>query len=211
MQLAGRLGRVVLTCVIWTAVPVLLWSDFKLAYVTEHSLYMCSCAHGLIPCGVINSSQCSCKDRPLTALRHGDGSGPVRAKRLTVWYTSPLNVALLLNNSEVRHLSLVRCKAPGGRGGSYQYFSVQQLERLTVSHWQAELGHSMELGKDLGPHTEEARVAIIHTSVLTGKAALKAYTVRATVDADGLLPFPDMSMSPAGLPATAVMFVTFLY
>ncbi|KAJ8360247.1 hypothetical protein SKAU_G00167720 [Synaphobranchus kaupii] len=206
MQLAGQVGRVLLTCVIWTAVPVLLWSDFKLAYVTEHSLYMCSCVHGLAPCGVINSSQCNCDDRPLSTLHRGDSSGPVH-KRLTVWYTSPLHVALLLNNSEVRHLSLVRCKAPGPRGASYQYFTVQRLERLTVSYWQGELGHSV----DLGPHTEEERVAVIHTSILTGKATLKAYTVQTKVDANGVLPFPNICMSPAGLPATAVMFVTFLY
>lgn len=205
MQLLGQLGRAVLTCVVWAAVPVLLWSDFKLAYVTEHSLNMCSCVRGLVPCSAINSSQCNCTQR------HGDGSGLVHAKRLTVWYTSPRNVALLLNNSEVRHLSLIRCQAPGGGKASYQYFSVQRLERLTVSYWQAERGHSMELGTDLAPHTEEARVAIINTSILMGKAALKAYTVQTKVDANGVLPFPNMCMTPAGLPATDVMFVTFLY
>ncbi|XP_061084531.1 uncharacterized protein si:ch73-52p7.1 [Conger conger] len=202
MSPAG-LGRVVLTCVIWAVAPLLLRSEFELAHVSEQGLRMCSCAGVPAPCAAIDGSQCNC------TRRHGDGL--LQAARLTVWYSSPLHAALLLNNSQVRHLSLVRCRAAGGGGAPHPYFSVQRLERLTVSSWQADRGHSVELGAHLGPHGQEARLAIIHTSVLTGKAAMKAYTVRAKVDANGALPFPDMRMTPAGLPATAVVLVTFLY
>ncbi|KAJ8372548.1 hypothetical protein AAFF_G00281530 [Aldrovandia affinis] len=196
------------------AIPALLCRDFSLAYVTEHSLYMCTCVQGLAACGVINSSQCSCKDHPFSVLQRPGGSSMVHAKCLTVWYTSPLNVALLLNNSEVRHLSLVRCSPPGGKAASHDSFSVQRLERLSVSYpaWRAGQSHDVVLGRDMGvPYHEEARVAIIHTSILMGKATLKAYTVQTKADANGVLPFPNVRMSQIGLPEASVMFVTFLY
>ncbi|XP_036403305.1 uncharacterized protein si:ch73-52p7.1 [Megalops cyprinoides] len=218
MAWAGRVQTAALLgCVLWLAAPVLLRSDFRLAYVTEHSLYTCKCVQGMAPCGVINSSQCECKDHPFSVLRRPDGSGILWAatEQLTVWYTSPLNVALLLNNSEVRHLSLVKCNSVAGKAASYDYFTVQRLERLTVSYpsWRPGQSHDITLGRDDGPayQEKEARMAIIATAVLTGKSSLKAYTVQTKVDGKGMFPFPYLSASKVTLPEASSMYVTFLY
>lgn len=66
-----------------------------------------------------------------------------RVRRLTVWYTSAANTARLLNNSDIKHLTLIRCEVGGPRGAAFHgtviqegYFAVQHLEQLTVVNLQ---------------------------------------------------------------------------
>ncbi|KAM4607192.1 uncharacterized protein ACJ7VT_015473 [Polymixia lowei] len=269
-------------------------SDLRLAYVTHRGLYYCSCAGDPHPCGLLSPAECSCKDVPLSALHRPRShaslpnhvSSPlVRAKHLTVWYTSPPNAARLLNNSEVRHLTLVRCSPGGPRvaappsassASREGYFAVQHLERLTVvclpwrsapdkdgdrkADWNAdpeetESGAQRDadrhadknrgnrdtnaasdadadvnsassrahasapsspriqdifLGRELGAaYQEQARLGLIHTSVLEGGAPVKAYTVQTHIDSSGALPFPNLYISK--LPETSSIYVTFIY
>lgn len=172
-------------------------------------------------------------------------------------------MALLLNNSEVRHLTLIHC-GPGGAGAPPPaslggYFAVQHLERLTVVSMQQqvyspdatrysntdpgrdnrahidsnrysrdtnlELNANMKsdssgssspniqdilLGRELGAaYHEQARLGIIHGSVLEWGAEIKAYTVQTHIDSEGALPFPDLHLSK--LPETSVIYVSFVY
>ncbi|XP_052007720.1 uncharacterized protein si:ch73-52p7.1 isoform X2 [Xyrauchen texanus] len=214
MILCSHISFAVLYCILWLAVPVLLRSEFKLAYVTERSVYMCTCAQDLGFCEKMNSSECNnCKNQSLV-FQKAESPSPVQKKRLTVWYTSPLNVALLLNNSEIRHLSLVQCKPAVDQPISFDYFTVQRLESLTVTYpfWKPVLSYNITIGKERGaPYHEEARIAVIHTSVLTGKTELKSYTVQTKVDHNGMMSFPDIYMSRNGLSEMSRIFVTFLY
>uniref|UniRef100_A0A7N8XWS9 Uncharacterized protein n=1 Tax=Mastacembelus armatus TaxID=205130 RepID=A0A7N8XWS9_9TELE len=86
-------------------------SDLRLAYVTHNSFSYYSCSQDPQPCSVSSLTDCRCKDIQLSTLhRPQSHSSPVfRMRRLTVWFTSPLNVARLLNNSQVRHLTLIHC------------------------------------------------------------------------------------------------------
>lgn len=132
-------------------------SDLRLAYVTHHSLYYCSCTREPCPCSPLSAADCSCKDVPLSMLHQlkshsspphhhssSHASSPVfRARHLTVWYTSPSITARLLNNSEVRHLTLIHCGSAGSKVTVPQSwvsqegnFAVQHLEQLTVVHLQ---------------------------------------------------------------------------
>ncbi|XP_030628195.1 uncharacterized protein LOC115810406 [Chanos chanos] len=216
MVLQVHLGCVILSCLVWLTLPAFPWSEFKLAYVTDHSLIKCTCVKDLAAC-VIDSSECNCKNQSFSALWLASSSSLVHVKRLTVWYTSPLNVALLLNHSEIRHLSLVRCNSSEGKPTSTSftdYFAVQQLERLTVSFplWRSGQTQDIVLGRDMGAlYHEEARLAIIQTSVLLGETNLKAYTVHTIVDSSGLPAFPNLFTFQDGLPETSSIFVTFLY
>lgn len=192
-------------------------------------------------------------------------------KRLTVWFTSPSNAARLLNNSEVKHLTLTYCD-PGGARGTPSFpvdghFAVLYLERLTVINTSHRPVHPcpeankarntdsdieserdngvyldanrfnrdrdtnldliMDLKKDalnLSPsqiqdifldrelgaeHHEQARLGIIHRSVLEPGAEVKAYTVQTHIDNDGILPFPDLHLPK--LQKTSVIYVSFVY
>nr|XP_023655574.1 uncharacterized protein LOC111837609 [Paramormyrops kingsleyae]XP_023655575.1 uncharacterized protein LOC111837609 [Paramormyrops kingsleyae]XP_023655576.1 uncharacterized protein LOC111837609 [Paramormyrops kingsleyae] len=210
MRACGQTGGTLLSCLLCVAVPALLRPDAKLAYVTEGRLCTCSCSRDLVACSAIGHPECKCTDWPQSGLNGPDGSRPLTEKRLTVLYTSPLNVALLLNNSEVHHLSLVKCSDTGGKVPTQDYFAVLKLEKLTVSYplLQASQSHDFVLGT---PYHDGETVSIIHMSVLMGKPSLKAYTIQAKTDSNGLLPFASLCVSPIRLPEPSRMFVTFLY
>ncbi|XP_028982824.1 uncharacterized protein si:ch73-52p7.1 [Betta splendens] len=238
-------------------------SDLRLAYVTRDSFFYYSCGRDPPPCSVSSLGDCRCRDVQLAALRRPQShSSPVfRMRRLTVWFTSPLNLALLLNNSEVRHLTLIHCGAGGAPSSFLEgYFAVQHLERLTVVNLQQRPGNrwpdvhkakstdsnmdnahldsyrrnrdtnldlfagtrsdsagstspqvqDIYLGRELGAaYHEQARLGIIHSSVLEWGAVVKAYTVQTHIDSDGELPFPDLHLLK--LPATSVIYVSFVY
>ncbi|XP_072533284.1 uncharacterized protein [Salminus brasiliensis] len=212
----GHVGCVVLYCVLCLVMPTLLRGEFTLAYVREYSLFICVCTQDLVVCSVINSSECDCADHPLSMPQQQQTHGPgmVHFKRLTVWYTSPLNVARLLNNSEVRHLALIKCDLASSDLPLFDHFAVRRLERLSVSYpfWRPGQSHDVFLGRDMGAlHHEEARIAVIHAAVLSGTDRLKTYTVKTEVDSKGMMSFPNVLMSNDGLPEMASMFVTFVY
>ncbi|KAM9847668.1 uncharacterized protein ACBR49_008989 isoform 1-T2 [Aulostomus maculatus] len=251
-------------------------SDMRLAYVTHNSFFYYSCSQDPLPCSVLSLKDCRCKDIQLSTLhRPQSHSSPVfRMRRLTVWYTSPLNTARLLNNSEVRHLTLIYC-GPGGSKetvthGSFVlegHFAVQHLERLSVINvpqgsapdskkgknmdsnsdptrdnsayldihrykerdtnrdligdmntysevlpgaWSSPQIQDIFLGRELGAaYHEQARLGIIHNSVLESGAVMKSYTVQTQIDSDGALPFPDLHLPK--LPETSVIYVSFVY
>lgn len=96
-----HLGQALLYCLRWMEVSGLLRPEFKLAHVTDHSLLYCAGVHELVACGIISPRECTCKDHSFSLLHQADSSSLVKIRCLTIWYTSPLNVSLLLNNSEV--------------------------------------------------------------------------------------------------------------
>ncbi|XP_035029521.1 uncharacterized protein si:ch73-52p7.1 [Hippoglossus stenolepis] len=260
-----------LLCVLLCVSLALQRSDLRLAYVTHNSFFYYSCSQDPQPCSVSSLTDCRCKDIQLSTLHHPQShSSPVfRMRRLTVWFTSPSNTARLLNNSEVRHLTLIHCGA-GGSGGMSPaplegHFAVQHLERLTVVNLQ-QLHHLPDanratstdsnsdtdgdnsayldsnrynrdrdtfldliadmrrdsldmstpqiqdifLGRELGAaYHEQARLGIVHSSVLEWGAVVKAYTVQTHIDSDGELPFPDLHLPK--LPAASVIYVSFVY
>ncbi|XP_023250159.1 uncharacterized protein LOC111645270 [Seriola lalandi dorsalis] len=259
-----------LLCVLLYVSVALQRSDLRLAYVTHNSFFYYSCSQDPQPCSVPSLTDCRCKDIQLSTLHHPQShSSPVfRMRRLTVWFTSPLNTARLLNNSEVRHLTLIHCGPGGSRGTPSSslegHFAVQHLERVTVislpqrplhpcpdanrarntdsntdpdnsAHLDTNrykdrdtyldlivdmkresLGLSPSqiqdifLGRELGAaYHEQARLGIIHSSVLEWGAAVKAYTVQTHIDSDGVLPFPDLHLPK--LPETSVIYVSFVY
>lgn len=246
-------------------------SDMRLAYVTHNSFYYYSCSQDPQPCSVSSLTDCRCKDIQLSTLhRPQSHSSPVfRMRRLTVWYTSPSNTARLLNNSEVRHLTLVYCGTGGSRETATHgsapvdgHFAVQHLERLSVVNltqapaqdtkvkntdperdngahfdrnrykdrdtnvdliadlntysdalsvaWSSPQIQDIFLGRELGAaYHEQARLAIIHSSVLGCAAEVKVYTVQTHIDSDGVLPFPELHLPK--LPETSVIYVSFVY
>ncbi|KAM8860202.1 uncharacterized protein AB9W97_019852 [Spinachia spinachia] len=254
-----------LLCVLLYASVALQRSDPRLAYVTHSGFFYYSCSHDPQPCSVSSLSDCRCKD-----VHHPQSHpSPVfRMRRLTVWFTSPVNAARLLNNSEVMHLTLIRCGA-GGPGAASSppegHFAVRHLERLTVvdvdktplhhcpdanGAWDAHSNSDADrdngvhpdtnkykkskgtnpdlttkkdstavsslqcqdifLGRELGAaFNEQARLGIIHSSVLEWGAEVKAYTVQTHIDDDGALPFPDLHL--AELPQASVIYVSFVY
>ncbi|XP_076015355.1 uncharacterized protein LOC143007785 [Genypterus blacodes] len=264
-------------CVLLCVLVALQRCDLRLAYVTHSSLFYCSCAHDPQPCSLLSPADCSCKDLSLSTLhRPQSHSSPVfRTRRLTVWYTSTSNTAHLLNSSEVRHLTLIRCGPGASRvteskvsGSQEGTFAVHHLERLTVVSLKAapdgSRGRNTDsnadpegdnsarretnryvssrnrdsymdfdedtnrksdapafessssqiqdilLGRELGAmHHEQARLGIIHSSVLDSGAAVKAYTVQTHIDSDGVLPFPDLHLPK--LPETSIIYVSFIY
>uniref|UniRef100_UPI001EAF8852 uncharacterized protein si:ch73-52p7.1 n=1 Tax=Oncorhynchus gorbuscha TaxID=8017 RepID=UPI001EAF8852 len=130
---------------------------------------------------------------------------------LTVWYTCPLNVALLLNNAEVWHLTRIKCKSVGDKPAFLDYFRVQHLQMLSVSYtlWLSGQTHDIIMGRDVGaPYYKEARLGIIHSSVLLGESNVKAYTIQTNIDSnESSLP----QISKVKLPETSCIFVTFIY
>ena len=262
------LGPPALLCLLLYASAAWQRSDMRLAYVTHSSFCYYSCSQDSQPCGASSLTDCRCKDIQLSTLHHPQShSTPVfRTRRLTVWFTSPLNTARLLNNSEVRHLTLIHCSPGGSRGATpsppEEHFAVQHLERLTVVNLPQELlhlcprntdsnadpdrdnsahldtnrhnrdrdtyldliadmkrdllglsptqSHDIFLGRELGAaHHEQARLGVIHSSVLEWGAAVKAYTVQTHIDSDGVLPFPDLNLPK--LPETSDIYVSFVY
>lgn len=86
---------------------------------------------------------------------------------------------------------------------------IADLKRdpLTLSSTQVQ---DIFLGRELGAaYHEQARLGIIHSSVLEWGAVVKAYTVQTHIDSDGSLPFPDLHLSK--LPETSVIYVSFVY
>lgn len=220
MTLQGMCERMVLSCLLWlTMAHGLVRSEFHVAYVTDHSLRTCECERQLPNCSDPDASECICKD---LSLQRAEGNS-LQRRSLTVWYSSPPNVALLLHNAEVRHLSLGWCSTlavassgiSAGLKPSPENFVVQRLEQLTVCQppCQPNFSQEMYLGREMGAaHHEEARIAVINTAALAGELNLKAYTVRTGLDANGHLPFPDLQKLPReGLPDSSNIFVTFLY
>lgn len=262
-----------LLCVLLCVSVALQRSDLRLAYVTHNSFFYYSCSQDPQPCSVSSLADCRCKDIQLSTLhRPQSHSSPIfRMRRLTVWFTSPFNTARLLNNSEVRHLTLIHCGPGGSRGTPASslegHFAVQHLERLTVvnllqrplhncpdanrakntdSHMDPDIFNAAHrdtnrynrdrdtnldliadmkrdslalfspqiqdilLGRELGAaYHEQARLGIIHRSVLEWGAVVKAYTVQTHIDNDGTLPFPDLHLPK--LPETSVIYVSFVY
>ncbi|XP_049592842.1 uncharacterized protein si:ch73-52p7.1 [Syngnathus scovelli] len=118
------------------------------------------------------------------------------------------------------------------------HFAVQHLERLSVIDFPQTPQRKMEpesdndlhfdadrwrcqatvaqvqdifLGRELGAaFHEQARLGVIHGSVLRGGAAgVKVYTVQTHIDSDGTMPFPDLRLPK--LPETSVIYVSFVY
>lgn len=238
--------HLVISCLLWLSVaPRPLRSEFHLAYVSDQNLYMCLCEREQPHCSEPDASTCDCKDYPLSQLQRSEGSDLVHHKRITIWYSSPTHVALLLHNAEVRHLTLIKCNTPvvspggavvntdtasssvGAAGvittatgiklPSLDQFVVKRLENLTVWPSACPPGpiQDLLLGKEMGAgHNEQTRIAIFDTAALAGvgKPCLRAYTVLTKLDADGLLPFPNLHVLPnTGLPDFSNIFVTFLY
>ncbi|XP_041644698.1 uncharacterized protein si:ch73-52p7.1 [Cheilinus undulatus] len=252
-----------LLCVLLCLSVALQRSDLRVAYVTHNSFFY-ACSQDPQPCSEPSLADCRCKDIQHRSHSH---SPPVfRMRRLTVWFTSPLNTALLLNNSEVRHLTLIHCGVGGIKGAHSSslegHFAVQHLERLTVvnmlqrpvqnspdennakstdsnsdperdngahldsNRYNKDIDTNMDLvdlkgnyspliqdlflGRELGAaYHEQARLGVIHSSVLEWGAAIKAYTVQTHINNDGLLPFPDLYLPK--LPETSVIYVSFVY
>ncbi|XP_034093627.1 uncharacterized protein si:ch73-52p7.1 [Gymnodraco acuticeps] len=249
-----------LLCVLLCVSVALQRSDLRLAYVTHNSFFYYSCSQLPQPCSLSSLTDCRCKDIQ-------SYSTPVfGARRLTVWFTSPLNTARLLNNSEVRHLTLIHCGSRETPSSSLEgHFSVQHLERLTMvnmaqrpvyqspdanrfrtsnsdpdrdngahfgsNRYNREEDTNMDmvedlqrdsfdfspsqiqdifLGRELGAaFHEQARLGVIHSSVLEWGAEAKAYTVQTHIDNDGMLPFQDLHLPK--LPETSVIYVSFVY
>ncbi|KAM9726780.1 uncharacterized protein ACNS7B_017622 [Menidia menidia] len=105
-------------------------SDLYLACVTHSSFLYYSCSREPRPCSASALTDGICTD--VRSQLHSDAE----IKTLTVWFTSPPNVSRLLNNSDVRHLTLIRCGAGGAKAASGlppdEHFAVKRLERLTV-------------------------------------------------------------------------------
>jgi len=238
-------------------------SDLRLAYVTHSGFFYYSCSQVPQPCSVPSLTECRCNHIQVS-------TSPVfRMRRLTVWFTSPSNTARLLNNSEVRHLTLIHCGPGGAEAASSPpegHFAVQHLERLTVVNLEkrpllhrcpdsneargtdsnsdpgrANGAHldtkrykkdkdtnldmimkrdslalsslqcqDIFLGRELGAaFHEQARLGIIHSSVLEWGAVVKAYTVQTHIDNNGALPFPELHLPK--LPETSVIYVSFVY
>lgn len=78
------------------------------------------------------------------------------------------------------------------------------------SAWSSPQIQDIFLGRELGAaYHEQARLGIIHSSVLEWGAVVKAYTVQTHIDNDGVLPFPDLHLPK--LPETSVIYVSFVY
>ncbi|KAM4598798.1 uncharacterized protein V3H82_003538 isoform 1-T2 [Fundulus diaphanus] len=249
-----------------------LAADLPLAYVAHGNFMYYSWSQDAQPCSTSSVSDCRCKNFQLSTahwpLSH---SAPVfPRKHLTVWFSSPSTVMRLLNNSVVKHLTLIHCGPPGeprGAAPSPQegYFAVKHLERLTVVNVPERPFHpcadancaksananqdrdnsftfdsnksnkdrdtnmdlvaeamrsslrasspqiqDIFLGRELGAaHHEQARLGIIHSSVLDWGAEIKTYTVLTHIDSDGTLPFPNLHL--AKLPEASVIYVSFVY
>ncbi|XP_072293490.1 uncharacterized protein [Eucyclogobius newberryi] len=165
--------------------PVCLWCallsvavslDLRVAYVTPSGLSYYSCVHEPPPCSLSTLSDCSCEDLQLS-------SPAVQVMRLTVWYTSASSTVRLLNNSVVKHLTLIRCGTGGSRGAAPQdalsqdgYFAVQHLEKLTVVNLQRK--PNLEEARNTGLETENGAdlSTFVHNRVTDTRHGLNTET-----------------------------------
>lgn len=257
-----------LLCTLLCVSAALQHSDVRLISEEHNSFLDYSCSQEPLPCSM--SSLAYCKEIQLSSLHRPHSPSPpsLQARHLTVWFTSPMQVVHLLNNSEVRHLTLVHCgpgeaKAWSSSSSSLRsgHFTVQHLERVTVvTLQQRPVVHSLDgnrarssdsysatngegaghlgskrfsktkytngdlipglrkdsnvqdilLGKELGAaYYEQARLAVVHSSVLELGALVKAYTVLTHIDSHGTLPFPELQLPK--LPETSTIYVSFVY
>lgn len=199
MNYFSHMVCITMCCVLCNIMPTVMHAEFIIASVQDHSLNMCSCMQDLVTCSVISPSLCNCHNHP---------SIPVTFKLLTVLYNSPFSVVQLLNNSEIRHLTLAKCNTSGSMLPSFDYFTVKRLEKLSILYPGKRI--EIELSTDM-PYQEEPMIAVIHTGILLGETSVKAYTVKTLVDSNGIIPFPNAFMSVEGLPEQSSVFVTFLY
>lgn len=245
-------------------------SDVRLIAEAHNSFFDYSCSPEPQPCSMSSLAYCRSKEIQLSSLHRPHSRSPpvLQARRLTVWFTSPMRVVHLLNNSEVRHLTLVHCgpaeakaRSPSSSTLRSGHFTVQHLERVTVvTLQQRPVAHSLDgnrarstdsysatsgegvghfgtsrfsktkytngdlvpsfrkdskiqdilLGRELGAaYYEQARLAVVHSSVLELGALVKAYTVLTHIDSHGTLPFPELQLPK--LPETSTIYVSFVY
>ncbi|KAM7408466.1 hypothetical protein PAMA_002271 [Pampus argenteus] len=161
-----------LLCVLLCVSVTLQRSDLRLAYVTHNSFFYYSCSQNPQPCSISSLTDYRCKD--ILHRPHSHPSPVFQVRRLIVWYTSPSNTARLLNNSEVRHLTLIHCGPGGPRQTASQgsvpqegHFAVQHLERLTVvnlpqkpapdAKWAKNTDSNIDLERDNGAHLDTNR------------------------------------------------------
>ncbi|XP_024153264.1 uncharacterized protein si:ch73-52p7.1 [Oryzias melastigma] len=116
---------------------ILQRSHLHLVYVTHSSFFLYSCSQDPPPCSTSSLTDCWCKEVQLFSLHRPPYPAlDLQMRHLTVWFTSPSNAARLLNNSKVKHLTLIHCGAEGSKGTTLlsveAHFVVQHLERLTV-------------------------------------------------------------------------------
>lgn len=259
-----------LLCTLLCVSAVVQHSDVRIIYEAHNSFFDYSCSQEPQPCSTSSLAYCQSKEIPLSPLYRPHLRPPpvLQAKHLTVWFTSPMQVVHLLNNSEVKHLTLVQCgpreaKAWSSSSSSLRgsYFTVQHLERVTlVTLQQRPVLHSLDgnrarisdsysatngegvghlgtnhfsktkhtnpdlipglrkdskvqdilLGREQGAaYYEQARIAVVHSSVLEQGALVKAYTVLTHIDSHGMLPFPELQLPK--LPETSTIYVSFVY
>jgi len=86
---------------------------------------------------------------------------------------------------------------------------VEDLQRDSFDFSPSQI-QDIFLGRELGAaFHEQARLGVIHSSVLEWGAEAKAYTVQTHIDNDGMLPFQDLHLPK--LPETSVIYVSFVY
>lgn len=260
-----------LLCTLLCVSAALQHSDVRVISEAHSSFFDYSCSQEPQPCSMSSLAYCRSKEIPLSPPHRPHSRSPpaLQAKRLTVWFISPMQVVHLLNNSEVRHLTLVHCGLGEAKAWSSSsssslrsgHFIVQHLETVTVvTLQQRPMVHSLDgnrarssdsysatnaegaghlgtnrfsktkytngdsipgfrkdskvqdilLGKELGAaYYEQARLAVVHSSVLELGALVKAYTVLTHIDSHGTLPFPELQLPK--LPETSTIYVSFVY
>lgn len=94
-----------------------------------------------------------------------------------------------------------------GKDTNLNLFADVKKDSLALSSTQIQ---DILLGRELGAaYHEQARLGIIHSSVLEWGAVVKAYTVQTHIDSKGKLPFPDLHLPK--LQETSVIYVSFVY
>lgn len=103
------------------------------------------------------------------------------------------------------HLDIKRYNR--GKDTNLDLFADMKKDSLALSSAQIQ---DILLGRELGAaYHEQARLGIIHSSVLEWGTVVKAYTVQTHIDNKGKLPFPDLHLPK--LPETSVIYVSFVY
>lgn len=94
-----------------------------------------------------------------------------------------------------------------GKDTNLDLFADMKKDSLALSSAQIQ---DILLGRELGAaYHEQARLGIIHSSVLEWGTVVKAYTVQTHIDNEGMLPFPNLHLPK--LPETSVIYVSFVY
>ena len=153
-----------LLCVLFCVSAALQRYDLGLAYVSHSNIRYYSCSQDPPPCIMSSLTDCRCKE--IQSHLHSLHFYPMR---LTVWFTSTLKMMHFLNNSEVRHLTLINCGTGETRGmpSSFPkgYFSVLHLEHLTVVNLPQRSVYNLPDGnraKSTDSHTESDRKNAAH-------------------------------------------------